>query len=231
MLGLRIFLGIVAFFLIILMIPIYIKFTYNEETSLLLRYLFIKFKVLPQKEKTEKQLAKEKKKEEQKLAKSLKKKKNTLKTENQTTEVEEESNFKKFKNLLKEKGIDTFFSLLYEILKAIKNAAKGTLNNIVIKNMTLKVSVGNDTPYQTAIDYGKMCSAIFPASVFVVENIKTKAYNIQVIPDFENKSIKVNAVINIKVRPIIMVGIAIKLLYRIAKNIIKFIFKNKNNQE
>lgn len=231
MTGFYIFLGIVCIILIILIIPVHIKFIYNEDVYLSIRYLFLNFKILPQKEKTEKQIKKEEKKQEKKQKRLNKKaeKKNKKKPEENQTQ-EKESTFKKFKNMLKEKGVENFFNLIFGILKAIKNATKGILNNIVIKKLNVKVSVGSEEPSETAISYGKMCSALFPAFAFIIENIKTKSYNIKILPDFEIKKINIDADVRLKVRPLILIGIAIKLIYRAIKSFIKFLISNKNQE-
>ncbi len=223
MLWLYIILGIILFLFILLMLPIDIKFTYDNEMQLSIRYLFIPFNILPQKEKSQKQLEKKEKKNRKKAKKNAK--------EQPEQDEKEKSTFSKIKSLLKEKGVDSFFCLIYEVLKSIKNAGRGILRNITIKKLVIKVSIGDTDPYQTAISYGKMCSAIFPAGVFVIQSIKTKVYNIQVVPNFEFKELNVQADIHIKIRPLILAGTAIVLVFRLFKNILKFILKNKNSQE
>ena len=61
-----VFFGIIAFFVLLLSIPVHVSFTYSDKIYLTVRYLFIKLDLLPVGEKKPKKEKKEKPKKEEK---------------------------------------------------------------------------------------------------------------------------------------------------------------------
>lgn len=176
MIILYILIGIFLLLGILLLCNITVEVSYNNEFSLKLKFLnFTLFS-------TDKPKTKEKTEEN---------KKTTVKKE------KKESFFKK----LKEKY--GFSSAVREIFNFAKDCIvhiKKFLRHILIKRVNLQINIVGDDAAKTAIEYGAVCSAVYPTLALLqsVGNINYKKIDIK--SDFEGKNSYITFSAKIKAR-------------------------------
>ena len=90
------------------------------------------------------------------------------------------------------------------------------------------MTVGAGDSAQTAIKYGKVCSAAFPAMGLIVSTMRVKKYNIEVTPDFINGENSARLHTKISVRPIALINAAIIMAFELLfKVVIKLLRHSK----
>lgn len=179
MLFIYILLGICLLFAIVLCIPIRLQIDYNEEVTVLVRYLFFRFQVLPPKEEKT-----HKKKKYKKLKKEELEKKNSL------------------QELLKEKGIGGFLSFLGRMAQIAIGAGRRLFSHIVLRKYELELSVAGSDAADTALRFGKMNAAVYNASSVLLHTMKhkDKKVSICVFPNFfsEDSGVEFHGVVSVQ---------------------------------
>ena len=154
--------GIVSgFLLLILLLPFGVSVKFKDEFELKIHIFGVNiYSVLPKKKAETEQ------------------KKHT-----DTPDLKEEKNkdSKLFQKLKAKKGFSSavkeIFSFIYDCLSHIKNF----LRHIKIKRLTLDITVASDDAAKTAIEYGAVCSAVYPtlALLDTCPNIRLKQINVK----------------------------------------------------
>ena len=157
MLWLYILLGIVLFFAIILAIPIKVCVQYKKQFFCRLRIGFVKIILYPPVPKKKKSKKKKKTEQPQKPAPKKEKKPND--------------------NFLKELGLSRITELAAGVLKDF-------FAHIIIKSFALSIKVGGKDAADTAINYGKVCSVVYPLTSAVISSMKYTHYGVDILPDF-----------------------------------------------
>lgn len=191
MLWLYILLGILLVIFLLLLMPVNLKASYNEDFRCVLKIGFIKISLYPQKPK------KKKKKKKQKKA------------------DEEQKGEKKKESLIKEKGISWIFDLIKKIADLAVGALKDFFRHIIVKKLMLSISIAGDDAADTAVKYGYCCSAVYPAFGIIVGAVKCKSYGIDVSPDFEEKAKSaVNMELEAKIKILWLLALVLKHGYK-----------------
>lgn len=164
MLWLYILLGILLFFLLILLIPIRLKLKYQNKLELLLYIGFVGIRLVPSKPK------------------KPKKEKSKSKTEEKSKES------KKKKNIIQEKGLSWLVSLIKKIAELAGGVLKDFFKHIIIKKLMLSISVAEEDAAKTAVNYGYYCSAVYPAVGIILRSVKCKKYGVDIKPDFSENA-------------------------------------------
>ena len=200
--------GILLFILLILMIPISFHFKYEGEPRLFLRYLFIKIRLVPPKEKDNKphQQEKEEKKPQEKKPKNEK---------------------SPLKVLYEKQGLDRLIDIAKESASIVKDTSKGILRHTVIKRFKIDLVIVGDDAADTALKYGYACAGIYPAISIIDSNIKLKRKEIDITPGFNETEMKIIVESKVNIRPLFFLGTAISA----AIKGIKLILKIKNGIE
>ena len=163
MLWLYILLGILLVVFLLLLMPVKLKASYNEDFRCSLKIGFIKIQLYPQKPK---------------------KKKKPPKKDDEKSKHEE----KKKESLIKEKGISWLFDLIKKIADLAVGALKDFFRHIIVKKLLLSISIAGSDAADTAVKYGYCCSAVYPAFGIIVGAVKCKKYGVDISPDFEEKA-------------------------------------------
>lgn len=173
--------SILAILLFLLFLPVTAEAAYQEELTLNVRYLFLRFSVLPTKapDKAEDKPPKEKK-------------------EKQKDEPDKKSNKKKF----------TLDSVL-EILELVKQALSSLrdplgwfLRKIRYRDLWLNVSVCQEDAHQTALRYGQV-QAIFHSVFSLLRScIDIQTTDIQINADFIGEEEHFSGGVKVKIRPL-----------------------------
>lgn len=174
MTGFQIFLcvlaGIIAFFVLILSIPVHVSLSYGEKIYLTVRYLFIKLDILPLGEKKPK---KEKKKKPEKE-----------KTEKEKEEKPKEKKPNPILEMVKANGYDGMMDVLSNLGHVLALYGGKLFKSVVFDEIELYITVGTGDSAQTAIKYGKACQKVYPILGFICSNNLVKKYDARVEPDF-----------------------------------------------
>ncbi|MEE0868218.1 MAG: DUF2953 domain-containing protein, partial [Ruminococcus sp.] len=163
MLWLYILLGILLVIFLLLLTPVKLKASYNEDFRCILKIGFVKFSLYPPKPK--------KKKKKPKKA-----------------DEEQKSEETKKESRIKEKGISWLFDLIKKIADLAVGALKDFFRHIIVKKLLLSISIAGSDAADTAVKYGYCCSAVYPAFGIIVGAVNCKKYGVDISPDFEEKA-------------------------------------------
>lgn len=215
MTALYVILGIIAFFIILLSIRLCVTVHYEDDVELSVKWLFLNINILPKKEK------KEKKKKDAKPKKEKK--------PQQESEIIKEPKKKKQDNMFvrfyKNRGVSGVVQLLKDTAKAVGGMFKRIGRAFVFDELFISLTVGAGDSAETAIKYGKTCSAAFPAMGLIVSSMRVKKYSIEINPDFINGSNSAKLHTKISVRPIKLINaviiVAFELLFKVVVKLLK----------
>ena len=229
MIALYIILAVIALIVILFSIKVSVTAVYDETFTLDVKWLSIKFRIYPEDE--EKKAKKEAKKAEKEQKKKKKPKKE--KTEKEKTEEPSQPKSNIFKDFYNNQGFAATVNLIRTAAAQLGGFLKGVYRAFVIENLTvlLKVSAGDDAA-QTAVKYGKVCSAVYPAMGFICSNMKVKQYDVNVVPDFISAENTATFKLSLSVRPIKLTNAVIVLAFRlIFKVLLKLLKGSKKNDK
>lgn len=167
MLWLYILLGIALFVALVMFIPITLRASYKEKFWCAVYIGFVKLQLVPAKPK------KEKKK---------KVKKQTPKTEQPKKATEKKP------SLIKKYGIEWLLNLIKRVAELAVSALQDFFSHILVKKLSLSISVAGDDAADTAIKYGKYCAVVYPAVGTIVRVVKCKGYGVDINPNFSEKA-------------------------------------------
>ena len=228
MIALYIFLAVIALIVILFSIKVSVTAVYDETFTLNIKWIFIKLRIYPEDEE-------KKAKKEAKKAEKEQKKKNSKKEKPKKEKTEESASPKSniFKDFYNNQGFAATVNLIRTAAAQLGGFLKGVYRAFVIENLTvlLKVSAGDDAA-QTAVKYGKVCSAVYPAMGFICSNMKVKQYDVNVVPDFISAENTATFKLSLSVRPIKLTNAVIVLAFRlIFKVLLKLLKGSKKNDK
>ncbi len=217
MTGLYILLGIIAFFVFIFSVRVTVYMTYDKDFKLDAAWGFIKFHILPKKEKPEKPKKPKKEKEP--------------KEEKAEEPAKEEQPAEKKDNIIKafykNQGFSGVMQLLRDTVSAINGMFGGIFRHFIFRELKLYMTVGENDAHETAIAYGKTCSAVFPAMGLITSTCKVKEYDCEVKPNFceKEKTAVFRAVISF--RPVFATNAVVVLAFKLLFKVVFKLLKNK----
>lgn len=214
MTALYIILGIIAFFIILLSVKFTVTVHYEDDVAVSLKWLFLKFNILPKHEKEEKTKKEKKKKEEKPKEES---------------EVIPEPKKKKQDNMFvrfyRNRGVEGVIQLLKDAAKAVGGMFRRIGRAFLFEELFISLKIGAGDSAQTAIKYGKTCSAAHPAMGLIVSTMRVKKYNLEISPDFINGKNEARLHTKISVRPIKLINavivVAFELLFKVVLKLLK----------
>ena len=199
MIALYIILGILLLIFLILLIRVQVFAFYADDLTLTLKVLFVKIKLLPA-EKKEKKPKKEKPKEKK------------PKEKKPEPEKKEKKKKKSYLSKLKEKkGISGLLSLFTSLAKIAAGTLKNIFSHIVIKRLDVGIALSGEDASTVAVNYGRVCSVLYPAVNVISAATVCENYNVVVEPVFDpDKPTAVYADVHAYLRLIFVVAAAIK---------------------
>ena len=190
MIALYIILGILLLLFLITFLNVWVFASYNEELRLFIKIAFIKLQLVPPKPKKEKKKPKKGKKKEPEKEKP-----------------EKEKSFS-IKDYVKEKGISGILNIVKRVADLAVGALKDLLGKITVTKLSIRIRVAGEDAADSAVKYGRVCSALYPALRVIAEVVTIEDYNIDIEPDFSDKpknSAKGEAVAKIRIISILKV--------------------------
>lgn len=199
MIALYIILGILLLIFLISLIRVQVFAYYSETLSLSVKVLFFRIQILPAKEKKEKKPKKEKPKE---------KKPKEKKPEEDKKEKEKKPSF--LSKLKDKKGVTGLLSLFTSVARIATGMLKSIISHIVIKKLDVGIMLSGEDSATVAVNYGKVCSVLYPAVNVIVAATVCENYNVGVEPVFDSdKPTEVYADVHAYLRIIFVLAAAI----------------------
>ncbi|MCQ2476236.1 MAG: DUF2953 domain-containing protein [Clostridia bacterium] len=211
MLALKIILGIILFFILILSVKVRVTVHSEDGIDLNVRWLFLKFRILPKKEKGKKKKKKKPKKEDE-----------TVSEPKPPKEKKKGDNI--FVCFYKNNGVEGVVDLLKRLAEVLKTGFGNVARSFTIEELYISLLVGAGDSAATADKYGKTCAAVFPAMGVITSKLKVKKYSIDVNPDFiyGGNNARVHAQLSVVPRRLInsFIGMGVRLVFKV---VIKFL--------
>lgn len=220
MTALYILLGIIAFFILLLSVKFVVTVHYEDDIAVSLGWLFLRFDILPKKEKEEKPKKEKKKKEEPKPEK-----------ENEIIKEPKKKKENMFVRFYNNRGVSGVVQLLKDAAKALGGMFKRIGRAFLFEELFISLDVGASDSAETAIKYGKVCSAAFPAMGLIVSTMRIKKYSIHINPDFINGKNVAKLHTKISVRPIALINAALILVFELLFKVVIKLLKHSKVQK
>ncbi|MCI1966515.1 MAG: DUF2953 domain-containing protein [Oscillospiraceae bacterium] len=193
---------IIAGFIILLLIfllacSVTVESSFEEELSVWVKFLFVRFRVLPQppEQPTEEAPAPEKKPARKKPS--------------------------KIKALFQKKGFWGFMELVKAFSRVAYGSVKKILSHTVIQSFSLRLTVGGEDAAQTAVNYGRVCGLLSTALAALFSTAKCKRRNVKVAPDFQNGKSGVQFRIRLKIRLMFLLSALLSAFFGMIKLYLK----------
>lgn len=197
-------LSILALLIIAVFIPVRLYIEYKSEVTVVLKYLFFKIPLVPQKSDGKK--------------KSNRQENKSAKNKQSVGEKKEESETKKYiKNLYKGKGLNGFIRLIKETANLASGTMKGLFKHIIFKKFDVNITVASGDAADTAIKYGYVCAGVYPALSLLLNTVRYKDYTVDINTDFDGKESVIDCKLQANILPVFAVAEAVKLLFRFMK--------------
>lgn len=214
---LSVIVGIILLIVLILSIPVKVSLGFDDKIRLSVKYLFLKFDILPAGPKKEKS---DKPPKEPKPPKE--------KTEQ--TRVEKKPN--PIVEMVKANGFDGMMVVIKNLGEVLGVYGGKLFKSVVFDEITVHISVGTGDSAATAIKYGKICRKVYPVMGFICANNLVRKYDIVVEPDFLANKTEGDFYcdMNVTIRKIInaTIGLAVRLVFKV---LLKFFTGAKENKK
>lgn len=196
MIILWILLGLLGFLFVLTLFSVAVSFSFEEEACLTVRYLFFRFSILPPKEKEGKPPPKKKPGPAKSTPQKKKEKKNP------------------FMDILREKGLKGILKILQEAAKLLGGSLRKLARHIRLNDFSLEIAVSAEDAAKTALQYGRVCSIVYPATSVLVSAAACKRYTVDVRPDFDGRAARIRAAAELKVRVLFVLLMGISLFFQ-----------------
>lgn len=212
---------IIGLIVFLLSVPIKVKLEIGEKINLVVKYMFLKFEILPmgKKEKKPKE-EKEEKPQEPKPEKVPKEKKPKEKKPNALVQS------------IKAMDSDDRDQIIANLAHVLGLFGKNFMSSIVFDELDIYINVGSGDAATTAIKYGNLCQKLFPTLGYICATNKVEKYDIAIEPDFlaKNSDVEVYIDLSITVRKILnsLIGLVVRLGFSV---ILKFMIAIKPKKD
>jgi hypothetical protein len=159
--------------------PITVDLEFRQEFSAKIRYLFFHYTLAPRPPKKDKKAAEEKPKES------------------------------KIKTMLQKKGLAGFLEFIKELAYVAAGTAKKIFAHLTIRDFLINICVSSGDAAKTAIAYGYVCSAVYPAVSVLFSNTNYNEYSVNISPDFSKGESSVEFNCKAKIKVIFLISAAL----------------------
>ncbi len=223
-------LGIILFFIIIFSIPVRVTAHYDGTFTLFVKYSLLKINLLPKKEKKKKDKPKKAKKDKPKKDKPKKEKAEKEKPEEHKVgkkkKKEDKDNI--FLKFYKNQGFEGVLQLIADALEAVTGIFSDIFKHFVFRELYLDMTIAGSDAAETAIKYGKISSAVFPAMGLLCSKARVKKYDIDISPDFLATKDDAKFHVQFGISPIFITNAVIIAGYKLVKNVLLKLLKANN---
>ena len=215
-------LGIILFLIMLFLIPVRVTAHYEDTFEMSVQYGFIKLKLFPQKEKKNKDKKKKVKPDKKKEQPDNQNKKNK-KAKND--KVKKDNIFVTF---YRNQGFEAVIQLIADALGATTGMFGGIFRHFVFRELYLEMKIAGPDAAATAIKYGQISSAVFPAMGYICSKAKVKKYDIDISPDFLAVKDKAMFHFQFGLCPIFVTNSVIAAGFKLFKNVLLKLIKEQN---
>lgn len=117
-----------------------------------------------------------------------------------------------FKKLEKKLGFTGAVKELFAFIKAVLKRLKGILKHLYFKKLRLGIRVASGDAAYTAIQYGAVCSAVYPVLALIDTSSNVQMKEIDISADFKAESSEIAFAVIVKMRIIFLIRGAFALL-------------------
>lgn len=229
-------LAIVMFIIVLFLIPVRVTAYYEDTFEMYIKYGFIKIKLFPQKEKKKKDKPKKDKPKKDKTKKEksendTSEKASTKKTDKPKSKKKNDITNKEniFLKFYRTQGFDATLQLIADALSATGGIFGSIFKHFVFRELYLEMIVSGPDAAETAIKYGKISSAVFPAMGLLCSKAKVRKYDIDISPDF--LAVKDEAMFHFQFGfcPIFATNAVIVAGFKLVKNVLLELLKVNNS--
>lgn len=214
--------ALIALFLLVFLLlcmPVYIDVKYSEQLELKINYLFIPVFKVPKPVRRAGRLSVFLDRIGRtvcglfKKIKPKKKKKSVARDESSSKKAQKKGGFSE---LIEQRGFWGAMELIKRIVGVACGAFKKILRGVTVRRFDMQAVIGGEDAADTALTYGKICAALYPALGIFFANVRKYKKNISVKPDFSAADSTVSIAADFKVYPILVAvhafGAALRLL-------------------
>lgn len=201
-------LGILALIVLALCVKVRFRIEYSSEnTSVLLKWLFLKIRLYPTngKGKKKKEKTPEPPKEDNTKPEN---------TEEADTQKPKEKN-DLLQTLYNAEGIDGLISILQSVLGYTKTFFGNMIHGFVIDELYLDVRCTRSDAAETAIYYGEVCAVLFPLLGALAAKCRMKKYDFNIYPDYIARFSEASFVTAFHFTPIYLMGITLGYVFKL----------------
>ena len=220
---------LVLFLLTLFSVRFDLKFR-EEEFFLSAGVLFLRFQLVPQKEKKKqkrtasetdrkKEITAQKPKEQS--AETQQAQTSSQKTEPGQDRPQQAENKKSVKPVSEKRDWKETAAFVWDILRSVLRPTGFMLRHIRITGLQLHVIVGGEEPDETGIRFGHWNAAVYGGLAAVRNFMTVKSKKIMIAVDFTQPETTVEASCSIKVRIIVLLVSALRMIYHILVNTLK----------
>lgn len=203
MIALYIILGVLLLLFLVLLIRVELLAIYGDSLTLVLKILFVRITLVSPDKKPKEKPQKKPKEQKPKQPKKQEDKKKEKKP----------SYLAKLKE---KKGLSGIVSLLTQLASIAAGALKGLFSHIVVKRFDVGIALSGDDAAATAVNYGRLCSVVYPAIDIIVAATVCRDYHVSIEPVFDpDRPTAVSADVHVYLRVIFAVAEALKAAFRL----------------
>lgn len=118
-----------------------------------------------------------------------------------------------FERLKKERGLSGAISDVIDVFKNVIDKFKTILKHLRINPFFVKIDVGSEDAALTAIEYGAVCSVVYPFAGLLSSETKLKDPRIIINADYDNNIANIEFKIGFKIRLIFLIFAATKFFF------------------
>lgn len=133
-------------------------------------------------------------------------------------------------SLYEERGFWGAVGFFVDIGKTLGGGLVKIYRGMAANRFVLRVKIVGEDAADTAIKYGKICSAAFPALSFLLSNMRRYSQDIEITPDFDGDEGSIYFDGEFKLFPILIIGHALGAVIKFAWQQIKITFNNKKRK-
>lgn len=218
---LLIILAVILFFIGILSVPFHVYSEYVESFVLYVRWLFVKIYIYPPADKKKKKKKKDKKKKDDKKEDE---EEDDKKDEEEEKPKEKGDNF--IKTFYNNQGVPGMINLIGSIAKKLKKGLHKIGKSFYIREMWLRINVADSDSAETAIKYGKICSAVYPSLGYIIDCVNAKNCSVKIQPDFLGRKTQGAFKLHLFVIPSKLIGSGIKMGLSLGIELLKILISN-----
>jgi hypothetical protein len=156
--------SVLLFLTLLFSLPLTFRAGYREEFTFELRYLFLRFRIVPRPEKKRKEPA-----------------------EAAPSEEPKEKAPSRIHELLKKEGVSGLIHLLQEMAGIANGAMKRLFAHLTVDEFSLEIRVSGSDAGKTALEYAAACGAVYPAVSILLRAVRYRDYSVRVLPEFQGK--------------------------------------------